>query len=97
MKTLNHIKVVLGRHKQEMQERYKIRKLGVFGSYVRAEHKRNSDIDILVDFAEPVGLFRFMDIEEYLEGLLKAKVDLVSKRAMKPHIGKHILSEVVYI
>ncbi len=69
----------------------------MFSSYVRGEEKKRSDIDILVEFSEPVGLFEFMDMEEYLEKLLGVKVDLVSKKALKPRIGQRILKEVVYI
>ena len=56
-----------------------------------------SDVDILVDFEEPPSLFEFMDLEEYLSKLLGLKIDLVSKGALKPRIGKRILEEVVYI
>lgn len=94
---LNEIKEILKQNKKELKNKYKIKKIGVFGSYVRGEEKKRSDIDILVEFAEPVGLFEFMDMEEYLEKLLGVKVDLVSKKALKPRIGQHILKEVVYI
>lgn len=73
-----------------------MKEIGIFGSCVRGE-KRAHDIDILVEFAEPVGFFQFMDLEEYLESLLSAKVDLVSKKALKPYIGKHILEETIYL
>ena len=62
-----------------------------------ANKKEKSDVDVLVEFEEPVGLFEFMDLEAYLTGLLGVKVDLVSKKALKPHIGKHILEEVISI
>ena len=94
---LNAIKEILKQNKEELKDKYKIKKIGVFGSYVRGEEKKRSDIDILVEFSEPVGLFEFMDMEEYLEKLLGVKVDLVSKKALKPRIGQHILKEVVYI
>ena len=94
---LNEIKEILKQNKKELKDKYKIKKIGVFGSYVRGEEKKRSDIDILVEFSEPVGLFEFMDMEEYLEKLLGVKVDLVSKKALKPRIGQHILKEVVYI
>ncbi len=93
----NEIKEILKQNKKELEDKYKIKKIGVFGSYVRGEEKKRSDIDILVEFSEPVGLFEFMDIEEYLEKLLGVKVDLVSKKALKSRIGQHILKEVVYI
>lgn len=97
MEMLNEIKEILKQNKKELKDKYKIKKIGVFGSYVRGEEKKRSDIDILVEFSEPVGLFEFMDLEEYLEKLLGVKVDLVSKKALKPRIGQHILKEVVYI
>jgi predicted nucleotidyltransferase len=54
-------------------------------------------VDVLVEFEEPVGLFEFMDLEMYLSDLLGVKVDLVSKKALKPHIGERILKEVILI
>ncbi len=80
-----------------MRENFKVKTVGVFGSYVRGEQKKKSDVDVLVEFAEPVGLFEFMDLEAYLTELLGVKVDLVSKKALKPHIGQHILEEVIII
>ena len=97
MKKFEVIREILTQHKQELRERFKVKEIGIFGSCVRNEQKKKSDVDILVEFAEPVGLFEFMDLEEYLEKLLGTKVDLVSKKALKPRIGKYILEEVVYI
>jgi len=97
MRSLEEIKKISAEHKEELMEKFKVKELGVFGSYVRGEQKRKSDIDILVSFKEPIGLFEFMDLEEYLKSLLGTKVDLVSKKALKPYIGKYILEEVVYI
>ena len=97
MKDLDKIRDILASHKAEFAEKYSVKRMGVFGSYVRNEQRRKSDVDILVEFSKPIGLFTFMDIEEYLQNLLKIKVDLVSKKALKPKIGEHILREVVYI
>jgi len=98
MKKIEEIKETLTKHKEELRERFKVREIGVFGSYVRGEQKKKgSDIDILVEFEEPIGLFEFMDLEEYLSKLLGTKVDLVSKKALKPRIGEYILKEVVYV
>ena len=80
-----------------LREKYKVKALGVFGSYVRGEQKKSSDLDILVEFQEPVGLFKFMELEEFLEKNTGVKIDLVSKKALKPRIGKHILEEVINI
>jgi len=95
--TRRKIENILKKHKQELKKRFKLKEIGIFGSFVRDEQKKRSDIDILVEFEKPIGLFEFMDLEEYLMKILGAKVDLVSKKALKPRIGKHILQEVVYI
>ncbi|MGB9621981.1 MAG: nucleotidyltransferase family protein [Brevinematia bacterium] len=97
MKNVNGIKEILKKHKGELREKFKVKDIGVFGSYVKGEQRKKSDIDILVEFEEPIGLFEFMDLEDYLSNLLGAKVDLVSKKALKPRIGEYILKEVVYI
>jgi len=97
MKTIEEIKGILQRHKGELREKFKVKEIGIFGSYVKAEQRKASDIDILVEFEKSIGLFEFMDLEEYLADLLGAKVDLVSKKALKPRIGEYILKEVVYL
>ena len=96
-KSLNKIKDVLARHREEINAKYNVAEIGVFGSYVRAEQGSRSDIDVLVRFSEPIGLFKFMELEEYLRRLLGIKVDLVSKEALKPYIGQRILEEVSYV
>lgn len=95
--TLNKIKETIKQHKPELEYRFKVKEIGLFGSYVRGEKSKGSDIDILVEFNEPIGLFEFMDLEEYLNELIGIKVDLVSKKALKPRIGKYIMEEVVFI
>jgi predicted nucleotidyltransferase len=98
MKTIEEIIRILKEHKEELRDRFKVKEIGVFGSYVRGEQKRKgSDIDILVEFEEPIGFLEFLGLEEYLSDLLGAKVDLVSRKALKPRIGGYILKEVVYI
>ena len=97
MQDVEDIKRTLLQHKTELRKIFKVKTIGVFGSYVHGEQKRQSDVDVLVEFEEPVGLFEFMDLEMYLSDLLGVKVDLVSKKALKPHIGEHILQEVVYL
>lgn len=84
-------------NKSFLQKHYGVSDLGIFGSYARGEQKKKSDIDVLVDFDEPISLLRFVDLEHHLCGLLGKKVDLVMKSALKPRIGKRILKEVIYI
>lgn len=83
--------------KPKLIKNYEIKEIGVFGSYVRGDQKPQSDIDILVDFEEYPSLLEFVGIEEELSEYLGIKVDLVMKTGLKPHIGKHILREVIYL
>ena len=69
----------------------------LFGSYVRDKQRKKSDIDILVAFNRDIDLFDFLDLREYLESRLHAKVNLVMESVLKPAIGKRILSEVEYV
>ena len=71
--------------------------VGIFGSFVRGEEKDTSDLDILVELERPVGLIKFVGLQNYLSDELGEKVDLVTKSALKPRIKKNILSEVVYV
>jgi len=80
-----------------LREQYNVKSLGVFGSYVRGEEKKRSDVDILVEFEEPVTLLEFVALERWLNELIGKKVDLVMKTALKPKIGERILEEVVYV
>ena len=95
MKTLRDIKSILAREKKVLQDQFKVKEIGIFGSYVRGGQEEKSDIDILVEFSEPVGFFTFLDLEEHLSRLLGITVDLVSKKALKPRIGQHILQELI--
>ena len=78
-----------------LADRYNVEKLEVFGSYVRSEQKKHSDLDILVTFRKAPSLLTFIAIENYLSDLLGVKVDLVMKDSLKPAIGKNILREAV--
>jgi uncharacterized protein len=99
MKTLTEIREILSQCKPIVQEKFKVRELGIFGSYLRQEQTEESDIDVLVEF-EPgfrFGLITFCELEDYLSEMLGVKVDLVMKQGLKPRIGKRILSEVIYL
>lgn len=81
----------------ELRERYGVKSLGIFGSCARGEESLSSDLDILVEFEAAPGFFRFVDMEDYLSGLVGMRVDLVMKSALRPNIGRRILSEVVSV
>ncbi len=80
-----------------LKDKYHIKSMGIFGSYVRGEEKKDSDLDILVEFQEPIGLLKFIELENDLSDMIGIKVDLVSKKALKSRIGSYILKEVVNI
>ncbi len=97
MKEIDRILSEIRNHKAEIAKEYHVKEIGVFGSFVRGEEQIDSDVDILVDFDKPIDLFRFLDLEERLSELFGKKVDLVSKKALKPYIGQEILKEVQYL
>lgn len=78
-----------------LRTKYHVRYLGVFGSYVRGNAGKTSDLDVLIDFTEAPSLFEFIQLESHLSSLLGIKVDLVMKSTLKPLIGQYILREVV--
>jgi predicted nucleotidyltransferase len=91
-RSLAEIRQILRAHMPALAQRYGIKSIGVFGSYVRGEA---SDIDLLVEFSETPDIFKFMDLEEDLSAFLGLKVDLVTRPALKGKIGDRILREVV--
>jgi hypothetical protein len=80
-----------------LKDKFKVKKIGVFGSYVKNKQKESSDLDLLVEFSEPIGLFSFIGLENYLKKQLRLKVDLVMKDALKSRIKNGIIKETVYV
>ena len=97
MTTLEKVKQLVEAEREFLARQYNVSQLGVFGSVVRNENTVDSDIDLLVEFTEPIGLLKFVNMENYLSNKLVNKVDLVSKSALKPNIGNRVLNEVLYI
>ena len=83
--------------KKDLKKNFKVKRMGVFGSMVRNEYGKNSDVDILVEFEETISLFKFIELEDHLKKILRKKVDLVMKKALKPRLKKQILDEVKYL
>lgn len=97
MLTMKEVKKILKRNKKLLEEKYKVKKIGIFGSYIRKEAGKKSDLDVLVEFFETPDIFEFIKLENFLKKLLGVKVDLVTKEALKPTIKKEILRETIYI
>lgn len=85
---------ILRQHLPELREKYSVSYLGIFGSYIRGEQTKDSDLDVLIQFDKKPGLLKYIELENYLSDLLGVKVDLVMKSALKTNIGKQILNEV---
>ncbi len=97
MKTLKEIKRIIEANKKRLRLNYGIKEIGIFGSFIRGSQGDKSDIDILVEFEKPIGLFAFVKLKLELSDLLDCPVDLVMKTALKPRISRQILSEVIYV
>jgi uncharacterized protein len=79
----------------DLRRRWPIRSLGIFGSIARGDAAADSDVDVLVEFERPVGLSAFLALEDTLRATVGRPVDLVSRAALKPHIGRHALRDLV--
>jgi hypothetical protein len=97
MINLDEVKKILQTHKGELNRKYGVTEIGVFGSYAKNEQDEASDLDVLVEFNKAIDLLTFVNLKNYLSSLLQTNVDLVMKRALKPKIGQRILQEVVEI
>ncbi|OGU69904.1 MAG: nucleotidyltransferase [Ignavibacteria bacterium RBG_16_36_9] len=96
MNNLKQISNIISKNKEELRRKYKISRIGIFGSFSRNEATKESDVDILVEFSEPIGL-DFVLLAEELELLLGNKVDLVSSKAVKPRLKKYIEEDLIYV
>jgi len=91
-KILNTLK----RLKEDLNTNFRVKTIGLFGSYVKNEQKNTSDIDLLVEFEEDADLFHLIGLSRYLEEVFKSKVDVISKPAIKEELKQRILEEVIY-
>jgi len=88
---------ILRRRLPELRQAYGVQALWLFGSYVRGEARKRSDLDVLVEFNDgsTLSLFKFIELENRLSDSLGVKVDLVEKKGLKPTIGRYVLQEVI--
>lgn len=94
---LSQAKKILAAEEKRLAQNYGVSQIGVFGSFVFGDCRKDSDIDLLVEFKKPIGLFDFIELENYLTDKLGRKVDLVAKKGLKRYIRKNILDSVVYV
>ena len=97
VETYGHILSLIETHQSEIRA-FGVRRLGLFGSFVRGEQRAESDVDLLVEFDHGRKTFdAFMRLAFYLEDLLGRRVELVTPESLSPYIGPHILDEVEYV
>jgi predicted nucleotidyltransferase len=96
MKDLYSIKKILTELKPELEKNFHVSSIGIFGSVARNESSSESDVDIVVDFNQPIGI-SFIDLANLLEEKIKTHVDLVSKKGIRPQYLSSIEKEMVYI
>ncbi len=97
MRTLEDLVRILREHKAELAERYGVRAIAVFGSFARGEQHEQSDVDIVVDLAKPLGL-AFFGLWDYLESILGCRVDLLTPNALKqkPQLWETVEKDLTY-
>jgi uncharacterized protein len=96
MKTMEEVKSIISQQKSRLHKEFGVTELAVFGSYSRNSQNEQSDIDIMVEFERPVGL-EFIELAFELERLLDLKVDLVSRKGIKPRYFESLKEELIYV
>jgi predicted nucleotidyltransferase len=91
-----NISDILIANKSQLISKYHLKSIAFFGSFTREDFTEDSDIDILIDYEEPLGI-EFIDLAEELEKILNHKVDLVSKNGVKPKYLKEIQKDLIYV
>lgn len=95
MRTRSELIQLLNRHRVMLQERFSVRRIGLFGSMIHDQARADSDVDVLVEFEHPT-FDHYMDLKFFLEDLFQAPVDLVLADTLKPRIKERVLAETVY-
>ena len=96
MKTDLHSLVnTLRRHRKELEDRFGVKHISIFGSFVREEQTENSDVDILISFKKTPTLIELVELKEYLENLIGLKVDLITEKGISPYVRPYIEREKV--
>lgn len=94
---LDEIMSILSKHRNKLEKNHKVKEIGIFGSYALGNQKKDSDIDIIVDFDEIPSLLKFVNLQRFLQQILMVKVDLVRKGALRKELKEGILEEATYL
>ena len=97
MYALQQIKEILTKAKPGLQKKYPLSELGIFGSYARGDATEESDIDVLVDFNEPLGLIKYIGLSHQIQDLFNLKVDVVSRDGIKPKYWIYVSKNLIYV
>ena len=84
-------------HRDELRKRFGVKSLAIFGSVARDEAGPDSDVDILVEFEGRATFDRYMGLKFFLEDLLGRRVDLVTRKALKPRLRPYVEQEAIYV
>ncbi|MCC6531280.1 MAG: nucleotidyltransferase family protein [Burkholderiales bacterium] len=87
----------LADHRQEIAQRFAVKKLALFGSAARDELRDDSDVDVLVEFEGPTTYDGYFKLQDYLQELLGRSVDLVTERGLKPRARRHVEKDPVRV
>lgn len=96
-RTLEEIIEAIKKRKTVLEEKYKVKEIAIFGSYVRGEQTEKSDVDIFVDFYDLPDVFNLLKLERSLRGTLRCKVDVIRKGAIRKELRDQIMSEAIKI
>ncbi len=96
MRTIHEIRTALNNHRNHLFQAYPIRSMAILGSYSREENTADSDLDILVEFNDKIGI-RFVDLADEIEKIVGLKVDLVSRNGIKEGYLHAIDFDLIYV
>lgn len=93
----DEVLAILHQYDNELREKYGVQSLSLFGSVARDEARSDSDVDLLVEFNRPVGLFGLVALQERLEKLFGCKVDLGTPNSLRPYLKERVLHEAIHV
>ena len=95
--SLEEIKTIIEANRKTFSEKYFVGKILLFGSYAKNQQTATSDIDLLVDFEQPIDMFEFLNLQEFIENLFNKKIDLGTSKSLKSFIRESILKDAIVL